>query len=293
MRRSLRCCVVTLDGPSSIDEGLDVVDLGSDRFAGRYPRWFDGDRVFGGLVLAQATAAVCRTVSPQVPLHSIHCHFLRPATPGDESEIVVDRLRDGRTFVTRRATVRVRGKQTFEMMASFHVPEDGEEYQLAVAEVPSPNELLFSIEHEQPFEVLELGPSEQRADGTFESTRRAWVRCSVDLGDEPRRHLAAAAYASDMTRAAFRPTSLGSGGSHVDASLDHAVWFHSVPTMTEWHLFDLHTVVTGGGRSFMRGHLSDEHGRLVFSMAQEILIRELDVPSPVSFDDPDRRPESP
>lgn len=270
-----------------------MVQLGEDHFQGTYPRWYDGDRVFGGLVLAQATSAVCRTVDPAIPLHSLHCHFLRPATPGDVSEVVVDRIRDGRSFVTRRATVSVAGRETFEMMASFHVPEDGEEYQLPVAQVPGPSRTSEELESDEPFDVIELGPSERRPDGTYESTRRAWLKCSIDLGQDPRRHFAAAAYASDMTRAAFRPTSLGTWGSHVDASLDHAIWFHQVPVMTEWHLFDLHTVITGRGRSFMRGTLSDQQGHLVFSMAQEILIRELATPAPVSFSDPDHPPMGP
>jgi acyl-CoA thioesterase-2 len=277
-----------------IAEGLDVVEVGADTFAGRYPRWFPGERVFGGLVLAQATAAMCRTVDDGIPLHSIHGHFLRPATPRQTSEVVVERVRDGRSFVTRRATVRVEGKETFVVTASFHVPEEGEGYQLAVADVdPPPGDVSSPSDLNEPFELVELGPSPRREDGTYESTRRAWVRCVADLGDEPRRHVAAAAYASDMTRAAFRPTSLGTWGGHVDASLDHAVWFHRQPAMDQWHLFDLHTVITGGNRSFIRGQLSDADGRLVFSMAQEILIRPLATPVVFDFDDPFQRPESP
>jgi acyl-CoA thioesterase-2 len=274
-------------------EGTSVSDVGPDVFAGIYPHWWEGDRVFGGFVVSQAVAAALRTVERPEDLHSLHGYFLRPARPGDLSEITVERVRDGRSFTTRRTSTVVRGKETFVMMASFHAPEEGEEYQLAVTDVPPPDEVGHLVEADGPFEVIELGPSEQALDGTYDSTRRAWMRCAVDLGDDPAVHLSAAAYSSDMTRAAFRPTSLDSWGEHVDASLDHSVWFHDVPDMNAWHLFDLHTVTTGSGRSYMRGSLADEHGALRFSMAQEVLIRRVDDGVAVRFEDPTQPPTSP
>lgn len=281
--------------PASISfvDGIGVKSRSDDQFAGTYPAWWDGDRVFGGLVIAQATSAAMATVERPEDIHSLHGYFLRPAKPGDDTAISVDRVRDGRSFTTRRTSTIVEGKETFVMMASFHAPEGGEEYQIPMAQVAVPSQLGDQIEDDGAFDVIELGPSVQRADGTYESTRRAWIRCSSDLGSDPARHLAAAAYASDMTRAAFRPTSLGSWGCHVDASLDHSVWFHKVPDMGAWHLFDLHTVMTGRGRSYMRGSLSDESGAVALSMAQEILIRPIEGAVPVSFDDTEHPPTSP
>ena len=290
---SLRFWPVTDPSTLTLLEGISVAEVRPDVFRAVYPHWWEGDRVFGGFVVAQATAAALRTVDRPKDLHSLHGYFLRPAKPGDASEISVDRVRDGRSFTTRRTSTTVHGKETFVMMASFHAPEEGEEYQLAVADVPRPTELADRIEDDGPFEVIELGPSEQSPDGTYASTRRAWIRCGVDLGSDPATHLAAAAYASDMTRAAFRPGSLGSWGEHIDASLDHSVWFHALPDMCSWHLFDLHTVVTGSGRSYMRGSLADEDGALVFSMAQEILIRRIAGATAVHFEDPEHRPTSP
>ena len=290
---SLRSWPVVDPSSLSLLDGITASQVRHDVFASVYPHWWEGDRVFGGFVVAQALSAALGTVEHPEDLHSIHGYFLRPARPGDESEITVERIRDGRSFSTRRTSTMVRGKETFVMMASFHAPEDGEDYQLSVAEVPPPQECGAWREDDGPFEVLELGPSDQAADGTYASTRRAWMRCMVDLGDDPRRHLAVAGYASDMTRAAYRPSSLGSWGEHVDASLDHSVWFHGVPNMNEWHLFDLHTVLTGAGRSFMRGQLSDVHGSLVFSMAQEILIRRIEGATAIDFGDPQHQTSSP
>ncbi len=270
----------------SFSEGIDAIGLGDDHFTATYPAWFEGDRVFGGLVVAQAVTAACKTASDAFILHSLHGYFLRPASPGDTSVIDVERRRDGRSFMTRDTTTMVGGKETFRMTASFQRPEPGEEYQIPMAKVVPPREGNPAIELDGPFAIFEIGPTPMRPDGTYASTRRAWIRCRHELGSDPLRHVAAAAYASDMTRAAFRPTSLGTWGEHLDASLDHAVWFHAVPNMGDWHLFDLHTVVTGGGRSFMRGTLSDTQGRLVLSMAQEILIRRLDAGAPIAFSDP-------
>jgi acyl-CoA thioesterase-2 len=277
----------------TFEQATTVTPVDGDHFNATYPRWWDGERVFGGLVLAQSIAAAVETVDPEIPLHSLHGFFLRPAIPGSSSEISVERIRDGRSFVTRRASTMVAGKETFQATMSFHVPEEGEDYQLAMPKVPRPDEATALRDEGDPFEVIELGPSQIRPDGTYESTRRAWVRLVEPIGDDPRRHVIAAGYASDMTRAAFRPTSLGTWGHHVDASLDHSLWIHSLPVMDEWNLFDLHTVVTGAGRSFMRGSFWSDGGILRFSMAQEILIRPLENPQIFSFDDVERRPESP
>ena len=274
-------------------DGIDAHPVAPGVFAARYPRWFDGDRVFGGLVLAQAVTAAGRTVEGPESLHSLHGYFLRPAAPGQESTITVDRRRDGRSFATRMTSTSVEGKETFVMMASFQRPEEGEEYQLPLESGSVPDEADPLLEEDGPFAILERGPTELREDGTFASTRRAWVRCREDLGPDPLRQVAAIAYASDMTRAAFRPRSLGTWGEHVDASLDHSVWFHRPSDLNRWHHFDLHTLITGGGRSFMRGTLADERGRLVASMAQEILIRRLDGGRPIDFGDPNHPVPSP
>jgi len=290
---SVRCQAMTQSAPMSFEEATSVLESGHDSFTGRYPTWWEGERVFGGLILAQAVAAAASTVEASIPIHSLHGLFLRPSSPGEASRITVERVRDGRSFVTRRTSTATAGKETFQMLASFHVPEEGEEYQLAPASVQGPDPALSEYDPDDPFEVIELGPSAQRDDGTYESTRRAWVRLRTPLGDDPIRQAAATAYASDMTRAAFRPMSLGTWGEHLDASLDHAVWFHRPPAMDDWNLFDLHTVTTTAGRSLMRGTFHDVQGRLVTSMAQEILIRRIDGAASIAFDDPQNRPPGP
>jgi acyl-CoA thioesterase-2 len=164
------------------------------------------------------------------------------------------------------------------MNCSFHAPEPGDEYQLAaVPGVPRPVD-IEGFEAPFPFDIREVGHTEQRSDGTYLSTRRCWFRTREPLPDDPAVHACVLAYFSDMTGAAFRPLSLGIWGTHTDTSLDHALWFHRPWRADAWSLFDLHALVNAGGRSTIRATMHGEDGTLHLSMAQELLIRELDEP---------------
>ena len=242
------------------------------------PEWWIGGRTFGGMVIAQALSAALQSVSVDLSVHSLHGYFMRPTPPGAQTLHVVEHLRDGRSFSSRAVTSSVEGKETFRMMCSFHVPEGGDEYQLAIApDVPRPGE-IHGVEAPVPFDIRELGPSEQRGDGTYESTRRCWFRTREALPDDPAVHVGLLAYFSDMTGAAFRPLSLHAWGTHTDASLDHAVWFHRPARADVWNLFDLQTLVNAGARATVRATMHGADGTLHLSMAQELLIRELDEP---------------
>jgi acyl-CoA thioesterase-2 len=251
---------------------------GRQTFTTSSPDWWVGGRTFGGMVVAQALSAAVQTAPPGLEVHSLHGYFLRPTPPGSRATHVVDRVRDGRSFSTREVVSVVEGKETFRMTCSFHVPEDGDDYQLPVGPgIPPPNE-IDGVEAPFPFDIRELGATEQRHDGTFLSTRRCWFRTRQPLPDDPAVHACMLAYFSDMTGAAFRPLSLGIWGTHTDASLDHAVWFHRPWRADAWSIFDLHTLVNAGGRSTIRATMHGEDGSLHLSMAQELLIRELDEP---------------
>ncbi len=252
---------------------------GGGAFAAESPDWWGGDRVFGGMVVAQALSAAIQTVDPSIPVHSMHGYFLRPSQPGRPVELAVGHLRDGRSFTTREVTSSVGGKVTFTMVCSFHADEAGDEYQLAMPDVPGPDD-VEQADVPIPFFVRELGPSARRSDGTYASTRRVWLRTRTALPDDPILHACVVAYLSDMTGAAFRPKSLGTWGTHTDASLDHALWFHRAVRADRWLLFDLQALVNAGGRATVRGVLFDRDGLLVASMAQELLIRPLDDPEP-------------
>ncbi|HVA10394.1 MAG TPA: acyl-CoA thioesterase domain-containing protein [Acidimicrobiales bacterium] len=265
---------------TEIEPGPD----GRAAFTTTSPEWWPGERTFGGMVVAQALNAATRTVAMGLDVHSLHGYFLRPSRPGVPSIHRVEAVREGRSFTTREVTTEVEGKTVFRMTCSFHQPEEGDEYQLPMATgIPAPEE-VECFEGPFPFDIRELGATEKRDDGTYLSTRRCWFRTRESLGDDPGIHACLLAYLSDMTGAAFRPNSLGTWGTHTDASLDHALWFHRPARADEWHIFDLQALVNAGGRATVRATMHDRHGVLNLSMAQELLIRRLEVP--IVFDAP-------
>lgn len=269
--------------------GSVPVDGDVDTFQADSPNWWGGDRVFGGMVVGQALGAAQHTVDPALPVHSLHAYFLRPARPGHTASHRVERVRDGRSFTTREVTTTVEERTTFRMTCSFHAEEPGDEYQLPMPTVPLPAK-PDPIEEPFPFDMCELGPSPKRADGTYESTRRVWMKTVGSLPDDPGLHAQVVAYLSDMTGAAFRPLSLDTWGGHTDASLDHALWFHRPVRADQWVLYDLQAVINTSGRSLIRGAMYTQAGERVVTMTQEILIRPLE--NPVIFTVPGRPPEA-
>src|SRR5689334_1761917 len=153
---------------------VTVAPVGDDRFVADEPEWF-GDRVFGGMIVAQALNAAARTVDDGRRPHSLHGYFLRPANAGARAELTIERVRDGRAFASRAVTMAQDGAEIFRAMCSFHGDEDGEEYQLPMPSGTTPPEAFAAEEDEfeGPFEARVIGTS-QRPDGTYESTRRAW-----------------------------------------------------------------------------------------------------------------------
>jgi acyl-CoA thioesterase II len=242
------------------------------------PDWWPGQRTFGGMVVAQALSAVMQTVPAGLDVHSLHGYFLRPSRPGVPSIQRVDRVRDGRSFTTCEVTSEVLGQPVFRMTCQFHRAEEGDSYQLPMGPGIVPPNDVDGVEVPFPFDIRDLGATERRADGTFLSTRRCWFRTRQTLPDDPGIHACVLAYFSDMTGASFRPLSLGVWGTHTDASLDHAVWFHRPWRADQWSVFDLQALVNAGGRATVRATMHGEDGTLHLSMAQELLIRKLDVP---------------
>lgn len=254
---------------------LSTEPVAAGRYRGHMPDWF-GDRVFGGLLLATSLDAAMRTVDASgVRPHSLHGYFLGPVRPGPV-DLTVDRARDGRTFTNREVRLEQDGTTRFAASVSFHEPETGDDYQLPMPDTPAPDSLPDTEDAPPGFEVRWVGPTERRPDGTYRSTRRCWERTTRRLPDDDATHLTVAAFLSDMTGTSFRPHSLGVWGTHTDASIDHAVWFHRPLRVDEWIYADFHALVSTAGRSTVRGELYDQAGNLCLSMAQELLIRPLE-----------------
>jgi acyl-CoA thioesterase-2 len=248
---------------------------GLDRYVAHSETWH-GDRLFGGVVVAQALDAACRTIDGDWMPHSLHAAFLGPVRSGGV-DLAVERVRDGRTFSTRSVTTSQGGRETTRTVVSFHRDEPGPEYQLGMPTVPPPEACELDGPMSLPIEIRMIGPTEPRSDGTFRSTRRTWMRLNEQALGAPVDHRVLAALVSDMTGTSFRPHNLDEWGTHTDASIDHAVWFHRPCRLDEWLYADFHTVISTSARSTVRGEWFQD-GRLVMSMAQELLVRELSGP---------------
>jgi len=281
--------------PSPVSDLLSILDLEQldlNLFRGRSPRskW---QRVFGGQVIAQALVAAIRTVDGRPP-HSLHAYFILPGDPKRPIIYDVDRVRDGRSFTTRRVTARQHGHPIFSMLASFHVEEPGLSHQEPMPPIPPPDELPGSLEarrHLLPampgpvrsyFErerPIDLRPVDDRYGGKAIPDGRfhMWIRANERLPDDPAIHQSILAYASDMT---LLDTALARHGrslfedDFMGASLDHALWFHRPFRADEWLLYAQDSPSLGGARGFSRGLIYKQDGTLVASVAQEGLVRE-------------------
>jgi acyl-CoA thioesterase-2 len=267
------------DPIGALVDALAVHPIADDRFGASAPDWY-GDRVFGGVDLGHVIGAAIATVDDGWQPHSMHASFLGAVRPGP-LELAVERVRDGRTFVTRQVSTVQGEREAVRAVVSFHRDEPGPAYQVPRPDdVPAVEDCPLVDDMPPPFDVRWIGPSEPGPDGTYRSTRRAWVRTVRSPGEDPGAHLALAAYMSDMTGTSFRPGNLGEWGTHTDASIDHAVWFHRPVRVDDWLYNDFHAVINAGGRSTVRGEWFDQSGQLVMSMAQELLIRPVGEPRP-------------
>jgi acyl-CoA thioesterase II len=246
-------------------------------------------RVFGGQVAAQALMAAGRTVE-HGRVHSLHSYFLRPGDPAVPILYEVDRIRDGRSFTTRRVVAIQHGRAIFNLSTSFHDTEPGFEHQVPMPDAPDPETLPGLAEQLAPFrdrlgDILDRPrPIDQRHIGEHpwlrrepkEPYQRLWIRADGTLPDDPLLHACVATYASDMSLfdAILQPHLIRWGDPRfMGASLDHCMWFHRPFRADEWLLFDTESPVAAGARGLARGFLFDRSGRLVVSMVQEGLAR--------------------
>src|SRR6266498_478300 len=135
---------------SALKAVLDILDLEPlevNLFRGRSPQsgW---QRVFGGQVIGQALVAACRTVEGRQP-HSMHAYFLLPGDPKVPIIYEVDRIRDGKSFTTRRVVAIQHGQAIYTMAVSFHRDEPGMSHQATMPDVPPPESLPSETEVKQ------------------------------------------------------------------------------------------------------------------------------------------------
>jgi acyl-CoA thioesterase II len=271
---------------------LDLEQIELDIFRGRSPS-DRRQRVFGGQVAGQALVAAGRTVPADRPVHSLHAYFIRPGDPAVPIVYTVDRVRDGRSFTTRRVSAVQHGKVIFTLSASFHHPEPGPEHADPMPEVPAPETVTPLAERlhqllgapasdffrNNPIDLRFIGPltvEAQRDPSLRTDHNLVWLRADGDLPDDPLLHVCLMTYASDMTL--LDSVLLRHGLSWFDgrtkgASLDHAMWFHRPFRADRWLLYAQRSPAAAGARGLARGEVFTQEGRLVVSVVQEGLIR--------------------
>ncbi|MFI6766799.1 acyl-CoA thioesterase [Streptomyces sp. NPDC050355] len=260
-------------------------------------------RVFGGQVAAQALVAAGRTAPADRPPHSLHAYFLRPGDPGAPIIYTVDRIRDGRSFTTRRVVAVQHGQPIFHLSASFQAHEEGMEHQEPMPAAPDPLQLPTAAEMLPRYADRFAGPGvvdrllEARAAidlryvgeppfGTVGEVReprsQVWFRTHGKLEDDgeiprPLLDICLVTYVSDMTLLDSILLAHGRGGwavgDVVGASLDHAMWFHRPLSADEWLLYDQESPTAQGGRGLGKGRIFTADGRLAVSVIQEGVIR--------------------
>ena len=271
---------------------LNIEQLEVNLFRGRSPqdRW---QRVFGGQVIGQALVAACRTVEGRSP-HSMHAYFLIGGDPKVPIIYEVDRIRDGKSFTTRRVVAIQHGQAIFTLMVSFHNDEAGLEHQAEMPNVPPPEDLPNEAEikatilpnmpeavqryykSERPIELRPVEYGRYLGQKSESGKFNVWIKATGKLPDDPAIHQCVLAYASDMSllntalvphgRSLFEKDFMG-------ASLDHALWLHRPFRADDWLLYAQESPSMIGSRGFARGLIFRRDGALVASVAQEGLVR--------------------
>jgi acyl-CoA thioesterase-2 len=267
-----------------LEEILDLAEHGPDVWVGAGPRYPWGG-LYGGQIVAQALLSASRSVDPELPVHSVRAYFIRRGDHDEPVRYEVDRIRNGRSFCTRRVVARQAIGAILNLEASFQRPEDSEDvHALTVPRpVPGPEEL----EHgswSPAFDRAFVPPAAMRDATVRDGAGRAaaWLRVVGDLGDEQVRHAAGLAYLSDdlPTDAVVRAHPVGREPEEVrhrvlfSASLDHTIWFHRPVRADRWHLHDFSCLTFVGGRGLALGHVYDADGAHVATVAQEVLLRD-------------------
>jgi len=207
---------------------------------------------------------------------------------------LVDRVRDGRSFTTRRVSAVQHGEAIFTLSASFHHAEPGPVHADPMPDVPPPETVERNSDrlarllgeaprqvYDSPIDLRSVGPmsAEAARDPSLLTTRNLiWLRVDGKLPDDPLLHVCLMTYASDMTL--LDSVLLAHGLTWLDgrtsgASLDHAMWFHRPFRADRWLLYAQDSPVASGARGLAHGEVFTAAGELVVSVMQEGLIRSL------------------
>ena len=260
--------------------------------------------VFGGQVLGQALSAAYRTVSADRRAHSLHAYFLRMGDALRPIVYQVDRIRDGKSFTTRRVVALQKGQAIFNMSASFQLDEPGFEHQESPpSQIPGPEGILSELELARrvadkippairdkllcgkPIEIRPIDPINPFSPEKRAPVRYSWIKAIDRMPDDMAVHQYLLAYASDFGLVITSLYPHGHSFWEPDmqvASLDHAMWFHRDFRMDDWLLYIMTSPNANRARGLSSGRVYTREGKLVASVAQEGLIRHHSFSKPVT-----------
>jgi acyl-CoA thioesterase-2 len=271
----------------AIEQILDLEQLEVDIFRGGVFSPDSGflQRTFGGHVAGQSLVSAVRTVDPTFQVHSLHGYFLRPGDAKAPTVYLVERIRDGGSFCTRRVSAIQHGKTIFSMSASFQTDQSGVEHQDAMPVAPNPEELSSFISKGGAFDdagfaqfaewdVRIVGRDQVNLVPGKASQQQVWFRHRDPLPDDPVLHICALAYMSDLTLLGSAQVNHPDERKHMMiASLDHAMWFMRPFRADEWLLYDQSSPSASGGRALTQGKIFNQYGEMVAAVMQEGLTR--------------------
>lgn len=262
-----------VQGPLDLSGIFDLRFRDTDVFEGDSPAYTWG-AAYGGLLIAQAQWAATLTVPETFSIHSLHAYFVRTGNLDEPIRYNVERVRDGRSFHTRRVVAQQSTGEMLTVICSFHIDEPGASWQAEdfPAELPEPEQ----IEGRWDAGV-------DRRDVVFDAVPprvATWVRFPDALEDDPRLHACGLSYLSDLNPidagVAAHPDPPEAGQwseAHLCLSLDHSVWFHRPVRSDEWLLLDLQGQRFTSARAFAAGKLYTRSGEHMATIAQEGLFR--------------------
>ncbi len=249
-----------------------------------------GERVFGGQFMAQCLYAAQCTIEDGRPANSFHSYFLRPGNVEQRIDIIVDVVRDGRTFSSRQAIAYQNRKELYRMIASFQVSDQSPEYTaVPMPDVPPPESIVMTYDDfhlqqtgetawagsNRPMDIRYINPPGQRGEAVTEA-QLMWMKIRDPIASTATAHQAGLAYLSDSSLVDHVMLPHGLRWQDEDfagASLDHSMWFHRHGRADEWVLFTQSVETTGSGRGLAIGRFFDQQGTLLATCTQEGLMR--------------------
>lgn len=245
--------------------------------------------IYGGHFVGQALAAALATVEEPKVAQSFHCYFLNPGDPNAEIVYRVTRLKEGRGADMRAVSAEQNGRPAFHMIASCKLPEEGDEHQPTMPEVPTPEETRTLLAEKgknftPPMMAKDRATLMLITDGFVpekfvpgrEPFLRVWMKSNHEKGLTVREQQCVLAFLSDGTLMFNSILPYGIPfATHRLTSLDHSVWFHRPCDTGGWLLYDQLSTAAADGRGMNEGRVYDQAGNLIMTAAQDSMLRKM------------------